>query len=55
MLTVYQFFRPHHSFLINLNRVREFIRGDGGFLVMENKMKVPVSKNRREELLSLLG
>jgi two-component system, LytTR family, response regulator len=55
MLVPHQFFRPHNSFLINLNRVREFVRGDGGFLVMENKMKIPVSKNRREELLDLLG
>jgi hypothetical protein len=35
--------------------VREFIRGDGGYLVMENKMKIPVSKNRREALLNLLS
>jgi two-component system, LytTR family, response regulator len=55
MLSPHRFFRPHNSFLVNLNRVREFIRGDGGFLVMENKMKIPVSKNRREELLDLLG
>jgi two-component system LytT family response regulator len=55
MLSGHQFFRPHHSFLINLKRVKEFIRGDGGFLVMENKMKIPVSKNRREELLDLLA
>lgn len=55
MLSPHRFFRPHNSFLINLNRVREFIRGDGGFLVMENKMKIPVSKNRREELLDLLA
>lgn len=55
MLSPHQFFRPHNSFLVNLNRVREFIRGDGGFLVMENKMKIPVSKNRREELLDLLA
>ncbi|WP_315817814.1 hypothetical protein [Paraflavitalea speifideaquila] len=34
--------------------MREFIRGDGGYLVMENKMKIPVSKNRREELMDLL-
>ena len=54
MLAPHQFFRPHNSFLINLNRVREFIRGDGGFLVMENKMKIPVSKNKREELMDLL-
>ncbi len=55
MLTPFDFFRPHNSHLINLNRVREFIRGDGGYIVMENKMKVPVSKNKREELLHLLG
>jgi two-component system LytT family response regulator len=55
MLTPHQFFRPHNSFLINLNRVKEFIRGDGGFLVMENKMKIPVSKTRKEELLELLA
>src|SRR5688572_4169262 len=55
MLAPHRFFRPHNSYLVNLNRVREFIRGDGGFLVMENKMKIPVSKNRREELLDLLA
>jgi two-component system LytT family response regulator len=55
MLAPHQFFRPHNSYLINLNRVKEFIRGDGGFLVMENKMKIPVSKTKREELLDLLA
>ena len=55
MLVIYGFFRPHNSFLVNLKRVREFIRGDGGYLVMENKMKVLVSKNKREELMELLG
>lgn len=54
MLTPYHFFRAHNSYLVNLNQVREFIRGDGGYLLMENKMKIPVSKNRREELMSLL-
>jgi two-component system, LytTR family, response regulator len=55
MLSLYNFFRPHNSFLVNLRRVNEFIRGDGGYLVMENKMKIPVSKNKREELMELLG
>lgn len=55
LLAPHQFFRPHISFLINLTRVKEFIRGDGGYLVMENKIKIPVSKNKREELLSLLA
>ncbi|MFZ9386387.1 MAG: LytR/AlgR family response regulator transcription factor [Chitinophagaceae bacterium] len=55
LLTVHQFFRPHISFLVNLNRVKEFIRGDGGYLVMENRAKIPVSKTKREELLNLLA
>jgi len=54
MLVPYDFYRPHNSHLINLNRVKEFIRGEGGYLVMENKMKIPVSKNKREELLNKL-
>lgn len=55
LLTPYDFFRPHHSHLVNLNRVREFMRGDGGYLIMENKMRVAVSKSKREELLTLLS
>lgn len=55
MLVPYNFFRPHNSYLINLNRVKEFIRGDGGYIIMENKMQIPVSKNRKEELLNLLA
>ncbi|MBK8967326.1 MAG: LytTR family transcriptional regulator [Lewinellaceae bacterium] len=46
ILLQFHFFRPHHSHLINLAHVREFVRGDGGYLVMENKMKIPVSKSR---------
>jgi two-component system LytT family response regulator len=55
MLAPFDFFRPHNSNLINLARVREFIRGDGGYLVMENKMKIPVSKTKKEELLLMLS
>lgn len=55
MLAPFDFFRPHNSHLVNLSRVKEFIRGDGGYLIMENKMQVPVSKNKKEELLNLLS
>ncbi|MCB0526869.1 MAG: response regulator transcription factor, partial [Lewinellaceae bacterium] len=55
MLLPFHFFRPHHSHVINLARVREYVRGDGGYLVMENKMKIPVSKSRKESLLQHLA
>lgn len=55
MLVPHSFFRPHNSHLVNLKFVREFMRGDGGYLIMQNKMKIPVSKNRKEQLLGLLA
>lgn len=55
MLVPFQFFRPHNSHLVNLDQVRKFMRHDGGYLILKNKMKIPVSKNRREGLLSHLG
>ncbi len=51
LLGEFSFFRSHHSHLVNLNHVREFVRADGGYLVMDNKMTLPVSRSRREELL----
>lgn len=55
MLQAFHFFRPHHSHLINLTHVREYVRGDGGYLVMENKMKIPVSKSKKELLMRQLA
>ena len=54
MLLPHNFYRPHNSHLVNLDKIRKFIRGDGGYLVLKNDMKVPVSKSRREGLLSKL-
>jgi two-component system LytT family response regulator len=54
VLLPHHFYRVHNSHLVNLDHVREYIKTDGGYLVMQNDMKVPVSKNRKDELLQLL-
>ena len=51
MLSALNFFRPHHSHLVNLSHVKEYVRADGGYLVMSNKMNIPVSRNKKEDLL----
>ena len=51
MLAPFNFFRTHHSHLVNLSHVREFVRTDGGYLIMRNKMAIPVSRSKKEELL----
>jgi two-component system LytT family response regulator len=55
LLQPFGFFRPHNSFVINLSQVTEYVKADGGYLLMKNKMKVPVSKNKKDQLLSLLA
>lgn len=52
LLGEFNFFRTHHSHLANLNHVREYVRSDGGYLIMSNKMNLPVSRSKKEELLN---
>lgn len=45
------FVRVHHSFLINLNEVTKYVRGEGGYLVMSDGSSVSVSRSRKDALL----
>ncbi|MDA3816617.1 MAG: LytTR family DNA-binding domain-containing protein, partial [Prolixibacteraceae bacterium] len=42
LLSEYGFFRPHHSFLVNLNHVTKLDKTDGGFLILKDGVEVPV-------------
>jgi two-component system LytT family response regulator len=46
------FFRIHKSFLINLLHVKEYIRGEGGTVVMSNGMEIEVSRRKKEMFLA---
>ncbi len=48
------FCRVHHGFLINVRYVSRYIRGDGGEVIMANNKNIPVSRNKKQEFLSLL-
>ncbi len=47
MLSGVNFYRVHKSHLINLNYMRKFVKGDGGYLVMIDGKKIEVSRRRR--------
>ena len=49
-----QFFRPHDSHIINMRHVKEFKKGDGGVVILENGEQIPVSRRRKQEFLDLL-
>ncbi len=46
------FFRIHKSFLINLLHAKEYIRGEGGTIVMSNGVDIEVSRRKKEQFLS---
>lgn len=50
ILAPYGFVRIHQSWLINRNHIESFKKADGGYLVMGNKMSVPVSRQRKHLL-----
>lgn len=51
LLGDFNFLRVHHSHLINLNHVRKYIKGDGGYVIMSNDDSVNVSRSRKELLM----
>ncbi len=54
MLKEYDFLRVHQSHLINIQSIKEFIKSDGGYLVLKNKTTVPVSVRKKNEVISVL-
>jgi len=51
LLNGYDFFRIHKSYLVNLQEIKKYIRGEGGHLIMSNGANLNVSKQRKENFL----
>ncbi|HMR92754.1 MAG TPA: LytTR family DNA-binding domain-containing protein [Chitinophagaceae bacterium] len=49
------FYRVHSSFLININRIKKFVRGDGGYIIMDNDAQITISRSRRQEFMELFS
>lgn len=49
------FFRVHKSYIINLSHLTEFINQDGAYVVMSNKVKIPVSRAKTAELFQIVN
>lgn len=48
------FFRVHNSYLINMQYVQRYIRGNGGEVIMSDGMNIPVSRTKRQDFLNRL-
>lgn len=49
------FLRVHQSHLINTKYIKEFIKSDGGYLILRDNSNIPVSVRKRNEVLEALN
>jgi two-component system LytT family response regulator len=49
------FLRVHRQYLVNLNHIKKYVRGEGNYLVMSNDANIPVARNQRERLIEKFG
>ena len=54
LLEDHSFLRVHNSYLVNLKEISKYIRGEGGYLIMNDGSSVDVSRSKKEILLSKL-
>ncbi len=55
MFTDDNFFRIHRSHLINLEHVKKYIKGEGGYVVMSDNSQVEVSRRNKTDFLEKLS
>lgn len=48
------FFRVHNSYLVNTKYITQYHRGRGGYIVMENGVKIEVSAGKKDEFLQVI-
>jgi two-component system, LytTR family, response regulator len=54
ILEQHSFIRVHRSYLVNLNEIEKYIKGEGGYLVMSDGTSIDVARNKKEVLLKKL-
>ena len=47
------FVRTHQSYLVNKKLIKEFSKKDGGFIIMNDGTNIPVSRQRKDDILQM--
>jgi len=55
LLSDHNFFRIHNSYLININSIKKYVKGEGGYVVLNNDTSLDVSKRKKEAFLNRIG
>ena len=54
LLEDHHFFRAHNSHLINLNQVKQYVKHDGGYVIMSDGAKVELARRKKDSFVQLM-
>jgi two-component system, LytTR family, response regulator len=49
------FVRVHRQYLVNLDHIKKYVRGEGNYLVLSNDANIPVARSQKEKLIERFG
>jgi two-component system, LytTR family, response regulator len=50
-----EFLRVHRQFIINLNLIKKYVKGEGNYVIMLNEKNIPIARNQKEKLVQRFG
>ena len=48
------FIRPHRSFIVNKDFITNYIKSDGGFLILKSDVEIPIARERKQAIQEFL-
>lgn len=55
LLKEHNFIRPHKSHLINVMFIKSYLKQDGGYILLSDGSKVPVSRRKKEMIIEIIS
>lgn len=49
------FFRLHKSFIVNIDKIQKVFKTEGGSVLMQNDITIPIARRRKDEFMKILG
>jgi two-component system, LytTR family, response regulator len=50
-----EFLRVHRQYIINLNQIKKYVKGEGNYLIMNNDKNIPIGRSQKEKLIERFG
>ena len=54
LLSQHNFIRPHKSHLINIKYIKSYIRQEGGYILMTDGTRIPVSRRKKDKIMEII-